>query len=171
MKKKTIMALMIAMSLMSLKGIVVEADDSKISSSANLDVVFDVTDSIEITLSSNEVNFGEVTGLVSVDKDITATVKSSAIYSVGITPLNDFVKQGESDSIEISKLGFDVDSSNSFKNFTGKDTEVNMVSNQPATYDLTNCEKDFNVNFKLDDTIGEKSGDYKSVVKFTAVQD
>lgn len=167
-----VLPLMIAMSSMSLKGIVAEADDSKISSSANLDVVFDVTDSIEITLSSNEVNFGEVTGLVSVGQDVTATVKSSAIYSVGITPLNDFVNQDENNkSIEISKLGFDVDSANSYKNFTSKDTEVNMVSNQPATYDLTNCEKSFNINFKLDDTIGEKSGDYKSVVKFTAVQD
>lgn len=149
------------------------------SANSNVDVVFNQSDTIELSLSTNEVNFGDVTGLTHKEEHspetLTASVKSSLPYNLDIKALSNFEEQNVSaDStakeISINKLGTKLDSGSSYTKFDGINKDINLVSAAPATYDLESKQQDYNIKFDLDNTIGEKTGSYKTSLQVTATQ-
>ena len=139
-----------------------------------VNVTFNQKDSIQLTLSTNKIDFGDVTGLTHSDshnpEDLVANVKSSLSYDLDVKANDNFKKSDENDlSVPISKLGVKVDA-NDYTKFTEVNTPINLVSNAPATYTVGDDGQNYTLKFDLDSTIGYKAGTYEAPLTITATQ-
>lgn len=133
------------------------------------DVTLEITqpESIELIISNNVVDFGDVTGLTEQEKTnaLTVSVKSSKDYDVMVKANGDFVSGDKSNSISDLKVKFDSDEYQT----VGK-TNSNLKTSEVATYGLDDFKKSYGMSFKLADQIGAASGNYKSILTLTAQQ-
>ena len=165
MKKKVLMIVALAVGLISGSCLMVSATpvtDSK-------DVTLEITqpESIELIISNNVVDFGDVTGLTEQEKTnaLTVSVKSSKDYDVMVKANGDFVSGDKSNSVSDLKVKFDSDEYQT----VGK-TNSNLKTGEVATYGLDDFKKSYGMSFKLADQIGAASGNYTSVLTLTAQQ-
>ena len=146
----------------------------KLSADKDVNVTFNQKDSIQLTLSTNKIDFEDVTGLTHSDshtpEDLVTNVKSSLSYDLDIKANDNFKKTGETDlSVPISKLGVKVDAGD-YTKFTEVNTPINLVSNAPATYTVGDDGQNYTLKFDLDSTIGYKAGTYEAPLTITATQ-
>ena len=158
---KKLISMILVVGTISSIGVISSAETTQgtTSTEQSISAKFTQAESVQLTLSSNSVDFGEVSGLSEVVKDnaITVTVSSSLPYNVTMKPSEDF-KNGSS-TISVAKMGLKVDSGD-FSYFSGKDDIKSIVTSAPATYSNVSKNKSYELSFKLDKTIGEVSGTY-----------
>lgn len=146
-----------------------------LTASCDFDVTFNQADSIALTLSTDTIDFGEVTGLVETTDhtptEMTVTVESSKTYDVAIKATSDFVGQdagvNDDKTIPIDKLSFVKDDASDYTNFAAKDTDYTFVTDAAATLGTPATCK---LKFKLGKTIGYAAGNYKADLTVTATQ-
>ena len=139
------------------------------SVSGETDVEFDQKDSIELVVSSNIVNFGEVTGLTekteSDPESLKVGVQSSKSYDLAIKANSDCIGQNDSNNvIPISKIKFNVEDGEFLEM---SKNEILIAENKPATEGVRNLYK---LNFKIGRTIGYAKDDYKASINIVATQ-
>lgn len=168
---KKVISLLTIFSVVSSFGLVASAETTqgKNSTQQTINAQFTQDESVQLTLSSNDVNFGTVSGLTSNNKDnaVTVTVSSSLPYDVTLKPNSDFTNG--SVSIPITKFGLKVDSG-SVSNFTGVSDTKKIADKAVATYSNDSKTKSYNLSFTLDKTIGEKSGTYSAPLTLSLIQ-
>ena len=168
--KKRILSLMLGLLLggNALTAYAAPSVGSDGTASSNVDVVFNQNDTIELSLSADEINFGDVTGVshteTTTPSALVASVKSSLPYNLDIQALSNFTEQGGG----TQEIG--VDSSPSYTKFAGLNQNISLVTGAPATYDLDAKKQDYTLSFDLDNTIGRKTGTYKAKLQVTATQ-
>lgn len=172
--KKRILSIMLGL-LLGGNALTAYAAPSDGAASSNVDVVFNQNDTIELSLSADEINFGDVTGVshteTTTPSALVASVKSSLPYNLDIQALSNFTEQGGgTQEIGVDKLGVKLDSSPSYTKFAGLNQNINLVTGAPATYDLDAKKQDYTLSFDLDNTIGRKTGTYKATLQVTATQ-
>lgn len=140
--------------------------------SNNLSFNFTQKDSLEITLSESEINFGSSHGVAVESGNLVAKVKSSIPYSVNLKG-EDFLEQGVSDphKISISNLSFKIEGSDDYTEIAQPTVDYNLVSNQLETSGESNSEREHVFKLKLNSLVGQKKGSYKTTLQITAVQD
>ena len=179
MKNKLVKMIAMGLLTMSLGAVTAGAETvtnigkEKVASN-DITVSFNQRDSIQLTLSTNKIDFGDVTGLTHTEahtpEDLVANVKSSLAYDVDIKANDNFKKTDEDSlSVPISKLGVKVDAGD-YTKFTEVNTPINLVSNAPATYTVGDDGQNYTLKFDLDSTIGYKAGTYEAPLTITATQ-
>lgn len=177
--KKIVALVAMATTMMGTTAFAAEVKDEQtgtapLTASCDFDVTFNQADSISLTLSTDVIDFGEVTGLVErtdhTPAEMTVTVESSKTYDVAVKATSDFVGQdtgvNDDKTIPIDKLSFAKDGGE-YVNFAAKDTDYTFVSDAAATLGTpATC----NLGFKLGKTIGYAAGNYKADLTVTATQ-
>lgn len=139
------------------------------SASGDVDVDVEQQNSIELVVSSNIVDFGEVTGLTESDMveptNFKIGVQSSKTYDVSIKATSDCIGQNDSNNvIPISKLKFNVEDGEFLEM---SKNEILIAESQPATEGVRSLYK---INFKMGKTLGYAKDDYKTSINVVAMQ-
>lgn len=141
------------------------------SSSQNVDVDFEHGDSIELSMSTNKVTFGNISGLLestaTTPKDLIATVRSSSVYDLYMKATDDF-KNSEGDSIDVSNLSIGINSN--YREVDAVNSNLTLVSNAQKTSKLANGKSSYSINFKLKDIVGQDKGKFVVPLTATAMQ-
>ena len=143
--------------------------------SNDITVTFNQKDTIQLTLSTNTIDFGDVTGITHSDSHnpstLVANVKSSLPYDVDINATDNFSNKEDATArqVPISKLGVNIDGG-AYSKFAGVNTPINLVSVAPATYTIGDNGQDYQIKFDLDSTVGYKAGNYQAPLTVTATQ-
>ena len=136
-------------------------NSSALEKNESLTVSFDQPNILELTLSTNTVDFGDINGIAETTfaGDVTATVSSSLPWDLTVKSDGDLT--ADNSTIPINKLQIGVDDSYQ----TASTDEITLVSTYP------NCvDQQFALNFKLDKTVGYKAGNYQANLTFKAMQ-
>ena len=160
------------LALLSVVAIPFTGSASSVSDSEKVNVKFEQPDTLQLTVSANELDFGTVSGLTesTATDSFTAKVSSSLNYDLSIIAESDF-KNSEDNSITIpiTKLAVKGDE-NDFKNFSSVGDKMVLVSNQSSTYLMDGEFKSHDIGFKLDKTVGNKNGEYIANTSLVAEQ-
>ena len=131
-------------------------------------IQFTQTESLQMTLSSNTVTFGDITGLTDVETGpVIVSVKSSLPYNLDVKATDDL--RSSTASIGINHLSLKVDSGE-FKNISNVMTPINLVTSDPATYALEGQIRNYNLIFKFGSILGSKAGNYSAPLTLTLTQ-
>lgn len=131
-------------------------------------IQFTQTESMQMTMSSNSVSFGNITGLTDVETGpVIVSVKSSLPYNLDVKATDDF--KSSTASIGINHLSLKVDSEE-FKNIPSVMTSVSLITADPATYALEGHVRNYNLVFKFGAILGSKSGNYSAPLTLTLTQ-
>lgn len=135
------------------------------TASSSVDVNFSQKDTIEMSISDNVVNFGEVNMLTTTDalNTLTTTIKSSQNYTLDALAPEDF-KTATGDIVPVSKLSVKVDSGE-YSNFEKGISK--LLSDDAASYETGISHV---LSFRMDSTIGYKSGDYTTPLTISVTQ-
>ena len=141
----------------------------KTSTSEELDITFSQTNTIELTLSTNEISFGDINGIIestnTTPNKLVINVQSSLSYDLNINAETDFIGQTDnSNIIPIEKLQYNVNNNDYIS--MSKNT-IAIASDKAAT--LGNKDS-YSLDFKLQPTIGYAKDSYKTNIKVTALQ-
>lgn len=147
-----------------------KSGEGPLTAKTNFGVIFDQQNSISLTLSSDIIDFAEVTGLVEKEtttpESMSIKVESSKIFNLDMKSDSDFIGQNDSNNvIPISKLG--ITFNDEFKDNLIKGSRLSLAVNQPATEGAPN---NSTIKFKLGKTLGYAKDDYKATVSIIAEQ-
>lgn len=136
-----------------------------LSSQENLNIIFSQSNTIELLLSDNCIDFEEVNGLVETpSKEIEISVISSLNYSIKMAAINNLNNDNQN-IIPISKIKY------SFQNsdyFSLSEQEITLVSNELFTGPTP---KKYKMSFKIESTIGYKAGRYDIPINIIVIQE
>lgn len=148
----------------------------KATTAQSIEVQFSQADTIELTLSDNTVDFGDVTNntattTVTNPSELVAKIKSSLPYKLDLTATDNFTNTQDSTAsqVPVTKLGVKVDGG-VIQKFEGINVAKTIVSNASDTSALVGVARSHTIQFDLDQTIGFKSGAYKAPLTITASQ-
>lgn len=140
-------------------------------SSQNVNVDFEHGDSIQLSMSSNVVTFGNISGLVNSEattpQDLIATVKSSTSYNLYMKATDDF-KNSVGDSVSATKLSIGLN--RNYQQINSVNSNLALVSNAPKTSKLQNSKQNYSINFRIADVVGEDKGKFIIPLTATAMQ-
>ena len=149
---------------------------TKATTSQSVAVQFSQKDTIELTLSTNTVDFGDVTGIQTTSTNTTptelvATVKSSLPYDLDVKATDNFTNKTDATAVQvpISKLGVKVDGG-AISKFDGVNVSKNLISNAADTSAEATVSRSHTINFDLDQTVGYRAGSYEAPLTITATQ-
>ena len=139
-------------------------------------VQFNQSDAIVLTLSSNNITFGDITGIQNYSEDtipieLVATVNSSLSYDLDAMATGDFINKVDltASHIPISKLGIKIDGGELFK-FEGINIVRNLIKNAAIIPNEENNIMRYVIRFELQETIGYKMGDYEAPITIIVTQ-
>lgn len=120
----------------------------------DITISFQQPETLSVTLSTDTVNFGLVSGVDETERlnDVNVTVSSSLPYNIDIKASKDIVGSNPSNIIDVSKISVKADSGGYVSMNKGFS---NLVNNSPQTVSRIH-----NLSFKLGSTIGAKSDSY-----------
>ena len=133
--------------------------------SKDVTVSFSKGNTIQLTLSSDTVDFGQVAGITSTEKTggLIATVSSSLPYSLYVQATDDFKEK--SDNLKtIPKNLLQIKCSGNYIDLDG--TKQTLLAGAPQGIDVSH-----NIDFKLKETTGYTKGNYSIPLTITATQD
>lgn len=139
------------------------------STSGDIDITFTQGNTIELTLSTNEISFGDINGITESNNTtpdkLVIKVQSSLSYDLNINAESDFIGQTNNNNIiPIEKLQYNVNNNN----YISMTKNTTVIANDKAA---TLGNKDsYNLSFKLQQTIGYAKDSYKANIKVTALQ-
>ena len=137
------------------------------ASTSNI-IRFSQSNSVQITLSTDDVNFGEINSVLGAESpNVTLKINSSLPYDVNATPTGDFTS-GLS-SLPINKLSVKVDSGE-YSNFTIPNESKEIISSAPATCANDDQMKEYTIKYKLDPTVGGATGEYSVPITYSVIQ-
>ena len=131
----------------------------KIGSNNDITIEFSINNTLEVTLGTNNINFGTVSSIGGEVETTTLTVTSSLPYDISTKAYSDFIGNSDSSNIiPIEKVSLDVDNLGYMELSKGK---VLNLGNNPSAID-----KIHNINFKIGNTMGYKKDNYRAELQF-----
>ena len=159
----------------SIQVTVPEPEPEALSGSDDLTVNVNLKDTLLLTLTSNTIDFGKVSGISSssthLPSNLGVQVKSSLSYDLDLEALDNFTNLDDATALQIpiTKLGVSLDGG-SYSKFTGVNSTLNLVTSASPTCELGDFSKDYQIMFNLDPTIGFDKGGYSAPFVITATQ-
>lgn len=166
--KKRITTVIAALAIIATIGFPVKQE----ANAEDVVVTFTQPDTLELTQSTGNVDFGEVLGTVtSVSPDLLVNVKSSLNYDLKIKATTDFKNTTDvtSSDISVTKLGVKADGG-TIEKFAGTETDLVIVGNATDTSDLVDVTRTHTLSFDLSETVGYRAGVYEVPLVVTLVQ-
>ena len=131
----------------------------KIGSNNDLTIDFSIDNTLEVTLGTNNINFGVVSSIGGEIETTTLTVTSSLPYDISTKAYDDFIGDLDpSNIIPIEKVSLDIDDLGYME--LSKEKVLNLGNNPSA------IDKIHNLNFKISDTLGYKKDNYRTELQF-----
>ena len=137
------------------------------SDTGNSDVQIETENALSISLNTNSVTFKKFSGLEDVEKTnaIILTVESSLPYDVSVSLESEIQNTDGPEIIDKSALKIKANVKNDYNTFTSIGTPVLLLETQNAGKVNTH-----GIDLKLSKTTIPKTGVYKTILKFEAIQ-
>ena len=131
----------------------------KIGCNNDINIDFSIDNALEVTLGTNNINFGVVSSIGGEIETTTLTVTSSLPYDISTKAYGDFTGNSDSSNImPIEKVSLDIDDLGYME--LSKEKVLNLEDNPSA------IDKVHNLNFKISDTLGYKKDNYRAELQF-----
>ena len=144
----------------------VNNDYVETEASKSIDVLFSQVDTLELELSTNTIDFGNVDGLIDTEmtEALTTTVNSSLPWNMSIKALTDFVSQeDETNTLPSTNLQVKISGTTEYKDVAKED--VALLENQAPGTNIEN-----KIDFNLKANTGINASNYKITTKLKVSQ-
>lgn len=147
--------------------LIATSETTNMQKQENVNLTFSQPNTIELLLSDNCIDFGDINGLIETpSKELEISVKSSLNYNLKMQTLGVLSKENDEEyTIPISKIKYSFQDA---EYISLTNNEIILASNEPFTSDVF---KKYKLSFKIGATIGYKAGKYNIPISIIVIQE
>ena len=140
---------------------------TKYTTTSNVDVYIKCENILIMTLDTNSITFEDFSGVEDMEKTnaVNITINSSLPYEINAYLPTEIQNSDKSRTMDKRILSIKANSETQYKEFTGINTKLSLLDNQPAGNDIVHP-----IDLKLNGSIAHEKDVYKTTIKFEAQQ-